>query len=191
MKPVAAALLALSSMAVRAESSYVSDDLILGVYAEKGQQGQRLTTLHSGASVEILAHDGEFTQIKLANGTEGWVKSSFLTLHEPAAVRLKSVEQELSRIKATTPEMAEAAARSELATLKQQLDAKQTELDAAREDAQAKLQTVAAEKPATNHGDSIGIAVIASLICAGLGFAAGYATLAQRIRNKFGGVKVF
>ena len=191
MKTVAATMLVLVSLAVQAESSYVSDDLILGVYSEKGQQGERLTTLHSGVTVEILAHDGEFTQIKLPNGTQGWVKSSFLTQREPAAVRLKTVEQELSRIKATTPAMAEAAARSELATLKQQLDTKQKELDGARDDAHAKLAAVAEERPATKHGDNIGIAVIASLICAGLGFAAGYATLAQRIRNKFGGVKVF
>ena len=32
----------------------VSDELVLGVYAEQNQQGQRLTTLHSGTSVEAL-----------------------------------------------------------------------------------------------------------------------------------------
>ena len=177
-----------------AEPAYVSDDLILGVYAEKGQQGARLTTLHSGINVEIMAHDGEFAQIRLANGTLGWVKNSFLTTHEPAAVRVKALEEELSRIKATTPEMAEAAARSELATLKQQLEAKQQELDAAKGGDPAKPAAVAAaasERPATKRGDSIGLAVIIGVVCLAVGFAAGYATLERRIRNKFGGVKVF
>ena len=38
-----------------AATAYVSDELVLGVYAEENNQGQRLATLHSGASVETLA----------------------------------------------------------------------------------------------------------------------------------------
>ena len=190
-----AALLTLMPLCVaafnaRAETAYVSDDLILGVYAEKGQQGARLTTLHSGANVEVMARVSDFAQIQLANGTLGWVKASFLTTHEPAAVRVKALEEELSRIKSTSPEMAEAAARSELATLKQQLDAKQKELDAAKGEEPPK-PAVAVAAPATKHGDSIGLAVIVGVICLAIGFGAGYATLERRIRNKFGGVKVF
>ena len=33
---------------VRAATAYVSDELVLGVYAEQNKQGQRLATLHSG-----------------------------------------------------------------------------------------------------------------------------------------------
>ncbi len=44
--------------------------------------------------------------------------------------RVKALEEELSRIKSTTPAMAEAAARAELSNLKQQLEGKQQELDA-------------------------------------------------------------
>ena len=35
----------------------------------KNQQGDRLTTLHSGAKVETLAAAGEFTQVRLSDGT--------------------------------------------------------------------------------------------------------------------------
>ena len=184
------------AMAAVAETAYVSDDLILGVYAEKGQQGAKLTTLHSGVIVEIMARDNEFAQIRLANGTLGWVKNSFLTTREPAVVRVKALEEELARIKSTTPEMAEAAARSELATLKRQLEAKQQELDAAKSEESGKPAVIAdaaaaAEKPASKGGDSIGLAVLLGVVCLSVGFAAGYATLERRIRAKFGGVKVF
>ena len=190
------ATMCFTAAAAQAETAYVSDDLILGVYAEKGQQGAKLTTLHSGVNVEIIARDNEFSQIRLANGTLGWVKSSFLTTREPAVVRVKALEEELSRIKSTTPEMAEAAARSELATLKQQLEAKQKELDAAKGDdagkaAAAPETNAVAEKSGAKRGDSIGLAVLLGVVCLAVGFAAGYATLERRIRAKFGGVKVF
>ena len=196
MKLAAAALLCLVSLAVQAEAAYVSDDLILGVYAEKAQGGARLTTLHSGANVEVTSRDGEFAQIRLQNGTVGWVKASFLTTREPPIVRLKALEEELARIKSSTPAMAEAAARSELATLQQQLDAKQKELDVFKQadvtkDTDAAKTAANADKPATKRGDSVGVGVIIGIVCLMLGFGAGYATLERRIRNKFGGVKVF
>ena len=103
---------------------------MLGVYAEQNVQGQRLATLHSGASVETLAVSGEFTQVRLSDGTTGWVKSAYLTTQEPATVRVKQLEEELDRSRATTPALAEAAARSEVEQLKSALTDKQAELDA-------------------------------------------------------------
>ena len=87
-----------------ASTAYVSDELVLGVYAEQTSQGQRLATLHSGAGVETLGVSGEFTQVRLNDGTIGWVKSTYLTTQEPAKVRLKHLEEELDRSRATTPD---------------------------------------------------------------------------------------
>ncbi|MFO1465075.1 MAG: hypothetical protein U1F35_01295 [Steroidobacteraceae bacterium] len=184
MKHGIAMLMGLLAMAAHAETAYVSDDLILGVYAEKNQQGARLTTLHSGAAVEIMAREADQTQIKLANGTQGWVKSSFLTSHETAGVRVKALEEELARMKSTTPAMAEAAARSELEGLRQQLAARQGELDALKSKAPAAPAAAGAQR-------GWGAVIVASLLCLAAGFAWGYWTLARRIREKFGGVKVF
>lgn len=187
MKVSAMILLGLFAVAARAETAYVSDDLILGVYSEKNQQGTRLTTLHSGASVEVLAREGEFAQVSLGNDKVGWVKASFLTAHEPAAVRVKALETELARIRSSTPAMAEAAARSELETLKQQLTERQKEVQAL----QAAASTPAAASPSPSRSGSTGVLVITALTCLLAGFGLGYATLARRIREKFGGVKVF
>ena len=79
MRWLAALLLALLSMKGLAATAYVSDELVLGVYAEENNQGQRLATLHSGTSLETLAQNGDFTQVRLSDGTTGWVKSAFLT----------------------------------------------------------------------------------------------------------------
>ncbi len=102
---------------------------MLNVYTEQNQQGQRLATLHSGARVETLATSGDFTQVRLPDGTTGWVKSSYLTTDEPAAVRVKQLEEELDRSRATTPALAEAAAKSELERREHELADKQAQLD--------------------------------------------------------------
>jgi hypothetical protein len=196
VKRPAALLLALLAVRGVAATAYVSDELVLGVYAEENNQGQRLATLHSGTSVETLAQNGDFTQVRLADGTTGWVKTAFLTATEPAVVRVKRLEEELDRTRATTPALAEAAARSEVERLKQELAAKQGELAAARSGA----TSPAPPQPATGQlaaiqapGETLwqviaGIALLIGLAC---GFWLGYATLARRVRHKFGGIKVY
>jgi hypothetical protein len=204
-KPPAALTLALLTLLsglpaaqLRAATAYVSDELVLGVYAEQNGQGQRLATLHSGAAVETLGVNGEYTQVRMSDGTTGWVKSAYLTSHEPATVRIKQLQEELDVSRATTPELAAAAARSELEQLKSELANKQSELDAARQalpspapafggdvagDAASRVLPGGAIRPWT-----LLIAVPAAL--AG-GFWLGYSTLARRVRKKFGGIKVY
>jgi Bacterial SH3 domain len=194
---LAALPLALLSIKGMAATAYVSDELVLGVYSEENTQGLRLATLHSGASLETLAQDGDFTQVRLSDGTTGWVKSAFLTTKEPAVVRVKQLEEELDQSRATTPALAEAAARSEVLRLKLELAAKQSELDSARAGGSA---PVTATPPTSGAFAAIhaaaaprwpviaGIAVAIGLAC---GFWLGFATLARRVRRKFGGIKVY
>lgn len=182
---LASAVLASAVLAVtaRAATEYVSDELVLGVYAEQNQQGQRLTTLHSGASVEALSTNGEFTQVRLADGTIGWVKSTYLTTREPAAARVKKLEEELDRSRATTPALAEAAARSEVERLQRELAEKEAQISGARQLTHPQPAAAARLSPAGVAG--------AVLIAAACGFWLGYATLARRIRKKFGGLRVY
>jgi SH3 domain protein len=179
----------LAPAGVRAATAYVSDELVLNVYAELNQQGERLATLHSGAAVETLETSGDFTRVRLGDGTLGWVKSSYLTAHEPATVRVKRLEEELDRARATTPELAQAAARSELQRLERELAAKQSELDAEREQRAGPAVAQSAQKSLRSVG--VGVAGCAVLAAAALGFWLGYVTLARRIRQKFGGLRVY
>lgn len=185
---VAAAFACLAGLCARAATLYVSDELVLNVYSEVNQQGQRLATLHSGAAVEALGTSGDFTQVRTGDNTTGWVKTSYLTAHEPATVRVKQLEEELDRSRATTPALAEAAAKSEVERLQRELAAKQSELDAAREQ-----HGVPAADSAHQSPRSLGLLpALATAAAAGaLGFWLGYVTLARRIRQKFGGLRVY
>jgi SH3 domain protein len=199
------------SAAASAATAYVSDELVLNVYAEENNQGQRLATLHSGAGVETLSVNGEFTQVRLTDGTTGWVKSAFLTAKEPASFRVKQLEEELERTRATTPALAEAAARSQVDRLTRELALKQAQLDAAQLDAaqpgaaqpyaaqpyasRAAPGTTRATADPTNSTPSrqtlIGVFCGALLAALAVGFWLGYATLARRVRRKFGGIRVY
>ena len=199
MKRLAALLLALPSSVAAAATAYVSDELVLGVYAEENNQGQRLATLHSGSSVETLTQDGDFTQVRLSDGTTGWVKSAFLTVNVPAVVRIKRLEEELDRRRATTPALAEAAARSEVERLKLALAAQQTELNAARAGGSA-IAAAPAPAPAPGPLSALQaavaprwpiIAAASAVVGLACGFWLGYAMLARRVRHKFGGIKVY
>ncbi len=191
MRRLVGLALLLSAMSGRAETAYVSDELVLGVYSEQNQQGQRLTTLHSGASVETLGTSGDFTQVQLGDGTKGWVKSSYLTTREPATARVKKLEEELDRSRATTPALAEAAARSEVERLQQELKTKQSELDSVRAAGSEPTSASGASQAAEVKPVNTLTAASALLLVAACGFWLGYVTLARRIKRKFGGLKVY
>jgi hypothetical protein len=184
--------LALLALKASADTAFVSDELILGVYAEENNQGQRLATLHSGSMVETMSVTGEFTQVRLSDGTTGWVKSSYLTSKEPAVVKVKQLEEELDRRRATTPALAEAAARNEVLQLQRELAAKQGEIDAARRAAAVPAEHAAAVPSRQLFGAMgayLGAAgVVLSLL---VGFWLGWATLARKVKHKFGGIKVY
>jgi hypothetical protein len=165
--------------------------------------------------VETLAVNGDFTQVRLNDGTMGWVKSAYLTTQEPAVVRIKQLQDELDRSRATTPALAEAAARSELEQLKRELAAKQAELMAANPapappggpagasgagagasgagaaagstGAQAATMTSRTAASSARAWIEVAVALVSLLV----GFGLGYATLARRIRHKYGGLKVY
>jgi hypothetical protein len=179
------ALLAAVGLAAngRAGPAYVTDELVLGVYAEQSTQGQRLATLHSGASVETLAVSGESTQVRLPDGRTGWVKTSYLTTREPATVRIKQLQDELDQTRATTPALAEA---------------RQAEPSMPSDAATASMSATAAA-PAGSK-DLVGgrpfdphpwLWITTLCIALACGFWLGYAALARRIRAKFGGLKVY
>jgi hypothetical protein len=182
--------LALLAGVGHAATAYVTDELVLGVYSEQNTQGQRLATLHSGATVETLAVNGEATQVRLPGGIVGWVKSSYLTNVVPATLRLKEMQDELDRVRATTPGLAEAAERSEVARLTRELELRDAAAPAVAPAAAGGAAVARTSGPAV-PARSLWPWVVAIPLSLGCGFWLGHALLARRIRQKFGGLKVY
>jgi hypothetical protein len=170
----------------RAATAYVTDELVLGVYAQQTTQGPRLATLHSGASVETLAVNGDSTEVRLADGITGWVKSAYLTTAEPATVRLKQLQDELDLARAASPRLAQTAEPDEAARLRREL-AQQSQTAGAA----AAVPDVATGGRVSWWWQRPWVWAGTVLAALGAGFWLGYAALARRIRAKFGGIKLY
>lgn len=90
------------------ERKYISPRLQLGLHTKASLDSPVRELLSSGTAVEVIKTDKDFSQIKTAADTAGWVKSKFLTAEEPAQrkveqleLALQQAEQELLEIKNT------------------------------------------------------------------------------------------
>ncbi|HZF16944.1 MAG TPA: TIGR04211 family SH3 domain-containing protein [Steroidobacteraceae bacterium] len=201
--------LLLAPLAAAAETAYVSDKLVVGVYATASTEGERLAQLSTGDSVEVLARDLEYAQVRLEDGREGWIRNSYLSSEPPAAAKIPALQAQVQKLTA-------AAEKNSQATTQPAADAKkiaelQKALDAARAALASKPQTEPAQAPAaasSSQSDEVlpiepigadlayrrkawiwGIAV--ALFTFGAGFGVGWILLDRRIRARYGGLRVY
>jgi len=181
--------LALASSLSHAETTYVNDQLIVGVTATTEAESERVAQVKSGDKLEVIERDGDQTHIKLSNGKDGWVKSSYLTNEPPPQVRLNERTAEVEKLK------------TEGDKLKQDVTRLEGELAAARAAHNATSDappppapvhdTVFLRDPERQSSTSwpvlLGVAAVMLLV----GFIAGWRTLDRRIRQKYGGLKIY
>ena len=179
---------------------FVSDKLVLNVYAEPDQGGSRVGTIETGDAVDELERGNGFIRIRLSDGREGWVGSNYLTTDAPAAVQLRDLQRQQ---KAATQSV-DKKATEEIARLKKENDALQAQVkdlkaaaasapapvdDGVLEGASPVPQQLAAAGPAS--AGSIWLWSLIVVLAAGVAYAAGYQSLARRIRKKFGGLRIY
>ncbi|MBM0103252.1 TIGR04211 family SH3 domain-containing protein [Steroidobacter sp. S1-65] len=189
-----------------AQVRYVSDKLVLNVYAEPAQGTERVATIQTGDVVEELERSGNMVRVRLESGREGWVGANYLTSDEPAAVRLRELQREqkaatrgADKEKALTAEIA--ALKKENMTLRGQVDQLKTAATTApppppaNDHVQimtANAADVVSEQTMDGSGGGGPWAWMVAVILTGaLGYASGYQTLARKLRRKFGGLKVY
>jgi SH3 domain protein len=68
----------LSALPVWAKSMYITDRIEVGVRSGIGIEQKFIGTIKTGDRVEVLEGDQNWSKVKLANGTVGWVASRFL-----------------------------------------------------------------------------------------------------------------
>jgi hypothetical protein len=181
--------LALVTSVSHAETTYVNDQLIVGVTATTEAQSERVAQVKSGDKLEVIERDGDQTHIKLSNGKDGWLKSSYLTNEPPPQVRLTERTAEVEKLKTDGDK------------LKQDVTRLEGELAAARAAHNATSDappppapvhdTVFLREPERQSSTSwpvlLGVTVVMLLV----GFIAGWRTLDRRIRRKYGGLKIY
>ena len=199
-------LLLLAALAAQAQTLYVTDKVQAVVYAEPTLEGNQVRILESGDAVELVRREGDNAQVRLEDGSEGWVTGSLLTVDIPANRQLQALMAENDRLRSAT--RAEPAESGELKTLKDRNAQLQAELAATQRD----LNVLQAKSPATAKAESrpddevpvevarpparsrlyttLGMIAGGAALLA-LGFWWGYSTLERRVRRKYGGLKVY
>jgi len=198
---MAFAALSLMSLSVHADQLFVSDKLVISVYTEANQDSDKLTTIDSGDAVEALEKAEGYTHIRLADGREGWVKSSYLNAQTPAIVRLKDLEKERAAgSNAVPPHVTEELRQlqEQNATLHNEVSAlKQAAATAHVTSSPEPKESPRKESPTVVRTDSMSSlqavewSVAVGLATGLIGFAFGYRSLANRIQRKYGKLKIY
>jgi hypothetical protein len=196
--------LLLVALAAQGQTLYVTDKLQAVVYAQPSLEGNQVRILESGDAVELVSREGDSARIRLDDGSEGWIASSYLVVDIPATRQLPALTAENERLRASA--RTDPAASNELKTLKDRNAQLQAELAAAQRDldaAQAKPAAPAAARPddeipvdtvrpaSRSRLFSILALVGGAAAALALGFWWGYSTLERRVRRKYGGLKVY
>jgi Bacterial SH3 domain len=84
---------------LHAETLYVIEQLVVNVNNAPDATGTRVTTIKSGDTVEVIERQGDQVHVHLANGTEGWVRKSYLSQQEPLQHRLNERNAEVEKLK--------------------------------------------------------------------------------------------
>lgn len=182
---------------------FVSDKLVLNVYSEPEQAGSRVGTIETGDAVDELERGQGFVRVRLSDGREGWVGTNYLTSDAPAAVQLR----DLQRQQKGTSQVVDKKAADEIARLKKESESLQAQVkelktaaaaapapapadDGVLEGASPAPQRLTADAPASDGGP-IWMWALIVVAAAGLAYAAGYQSLARKIRHKFGGLRIY
>ena len=179
-----------------AETAYVTDQLRLGLHRAEDTSDRSFRTLESGQEVEILSQTRNYANVRLPDGTVGYVKVAYLVAHKPAALIVaetqaenEKLQQELARTKsqfagpAATIDVLEQQVAEQHAALDQG-NRRLAELRAQNEDYLSRQQQY-------RHSLPVSWVVGATSVCLVAGFLGGLWWIDYRSRKRHGGFRIY
>lgn len=193
------AALALAAPGVRSEPVYVIEQLVVNLTDAPGGQGNRIATVKSGEQLELLDRQHDEAHVRLANGTEGWLRASYLSSEEPLQHRLSERTAEVEKLKQDLTRLESELAAARVAgtaapgpTVRSAADPDAT---AAPGDAGAHPPPHDAElfmrTPEQHTWPRWAWVLGSSTVMLIVGFALGWRALDRRIRRKYGGLRIY
>lgn len=107
MRRIVLILLLAIPIAVAAETRYVSDHLLITLRTGKGNEYQVIKSLPSGARLELLDDDGEYSHVRTEDGVVGYARNQYLVDTPIARDQLANAEQQLEKLQATRKQLRE------------------------------------------------------------------------------------
>jgi SH3 domain protein len=179
-----------------AETAYVTDVLQLGIHAAADTSDRAFDNLVSGTAVEVLERNSGYARVKLADGREGWVRSTYLVTTAPAATRIAELETQVANLEsaATAAKAAQSTAEQELRRVTTQFQA-ETGSTATIEETLERLQAENLEYEqrfeSYRYALPLRWVAVAGVVVLVAGFLAGLWWLDALIRRRHGGFRVY
>jgi SH3 domain protein len=95
---------------LQAETVYITDSLFIGLHKERSIDSEILKILPTGTALEVIIRDGDFVNVRDAEGVTGWISGNYLISNNPdinagpnaeagQSKRVKELEAELHNIR--------------------------------------------------------------------------------------------
>jgi len=190
---------------IHAETLYVVETLVVNVNSAPDATGARVASIKSGDSVEVIERQNDQVHVRLANGTQGWVRKFYLSTEEPLQKRLAERTAEVDQLKQDVAKLEAQVASAHAAPVQRAATPASNTRGAAASTTPAPVpgETNTPRDPSGHEPPyfmtppdapvhpvwhwalgSFGVALI-------LGFALGWTMLDRRIRAKFGGLRIY
>ena len=179
-----------------AQTAYVPDNLRLGLHTAEDTSDRAFRYLESGQAMEILSRDRNYANVRLPDGTEGWVKNAYLVEDKPAKLIVAETMTERDALAAQLEEaraaFAEPAAtidglRTEAAALTSQLEASQAEVS----ELQDEVASIQGMKERYKGSLPLSWVLAATLVCLIVGLLGGLWWSDYRSRKRHGGIRIY
>jgi len=179
-----------------AETAYVTDVLRLGIHAAADTSDRAFDNLVSGTAVEVLERNTNYARVKLADGREGWVRSTFLVTTAPAAARIVELEAKVADLEgaAVAAKAAQLAAEQELGRVTTQFQAatgSTATIEETIERLTAENRAYEERFESYRHALPLPWVVVAGVVALVAGFLVGLWWLDALIRRRHGGFRVY
>ena len=189
-------VLALLPLMAAADTAYVTDNLRLGLHAAEDTSDRAFRVLESGQPMEVLLNAGNYANVRLPDGTEGWVKTGYLVDVKPAKL---IVAETMAERDALVTELAAAkAAFSDPAATIENLQGEATNLQVQLDSAQSQITDLQAENASIQGMKEryrgsvplswVGGAILVFLIA---GILAGLWWSDRSSRKRHGGIRIY
>ncbi|NOX71063.1 MAG: TIGR04211 family SH3 domain-containing protein [Gammaproteobacteria bacterium] len=193
---IAVLLLAALPVAVIAETAYVTDILRLGLHKAEDTSDRAFRTLQSGQEMEILNRGRNYAEVRLPDGTLGYVKVAYLVADKPAKLIVTEtqaanteLERKLADLNAafSQPAATISALEQERSEMQAELTDATSRIDSLQEindDLVAKQGQYKYSLPITWVGGALAVCLLA-------GFLGGLWWTDQRSRKRHGGIRIY
>ena len=187
---------ALLPLIAAAETAYVTDNLRLGLHQAEDTSDRAFRFLDSGQPMEILIRGGSYANVRLPDGTEGWVKSAYLVDKKPAKLIVAETIAERDALVAELEQAKQAFAEpaATIDGLKNDVAELASELDTAKSQAaelQAEVDSIQGMKERYRGSVPLNWVGGAILVCLIAGFLGGLKWVDYRSRKRHGGIRIY